>query len=469
MEKVHFLGINGSGIVGVACLAKLGGFTVSGCDAVAIGNYSQQLKDLGIEVKVGHSSEHLENVDALVISAAILFNNKHEQISEVTDAIKKGIPLMKWQTFLDRNLVGARDFIAICGTHGKTSTTTITANLLGDLGYDPSVVIGGVNPRWNANFKHGNGKYFVCEADEYGGNFHAYHPKYIIFNNIEMEHPEYFKDYDAYSKNFIDFFGNIRENGALVFNYDDKNALNVILKSKSIFNNKNTKIIGFSSKITKSEYDFIQLNYYKPLQESNSFVFGGVEYAMKNMMGIHNVFNNMAALSLIGELKLQGDVKKCIENAILPKRRMEVVFENDKIKLYDDYAHHHTQIFYNVSAVKNSKAKGEKIISIVEPHLISRFSQNSDEYLDYMEMADYSIITKFYKSREDFLPDLDMDKYLINGRKTEYIEKFEEVAKKVWEIMHLPKNEGVKFNIIVMGAGNSYKLSEQIKSFYVKN
>jgi UDP-N-acetylmuramate--alanine ligase len=469
MKNIHFLGINGSGIVGVACLTKLNGFTVSGCDMIAASNYSHQLEELDIKVEIGHSPDHLKGIDVLVISAAVLFNDKYKEISEIMEAKKRGIPVLKWQEFLDKYLIKKeQDLIAICGTHGKTSTTTIMSNLLEYLNCKPSAIIGGINPKWSTNFKYDSGKYFVCEADEYSGNFHAYHPKYIIFNNIEMEHPEYFMNYNIYEQNFIDFFKNIKKDGAIIFNHDDRNSLNTILNSKNIFVEKNTKIIGFSTNKIKSDYDFIQLNHYELSHKNNSFTFNNVEYDMKYMMGLHNIYNNMSILSLIEELKIKGDVKGGIENAVLPKRRMEVILDNNRIRLYDDYAHHHTQIFYNMSAVKSSKNIDEKIIVVLEPHLISRFSQNSREYLNYLGMADYSIITKFYKSRESFLPDLDMDKYLTDNTKTLYIEEFVDVVEKIDEIMNLSENKDIKFNIVVMGAGNSYKLSKLLENRYVE-
>ncbi|MDR2760556.1 MAG: Mur ligase domain-containing protein [Rickettsiales bacterium] len=466
MKRVHFLGINGSGIVGVACLAKLNGYSVSGCDLTSAGNYSKQLLELGIEVEVGHSKEHLKNQDMLVVSPAIFFNNRYKQIDEVVEALDTNLPVLKWQDFLDKYLMENRELIAICGTHGKTSTTTITANLLEDLGYKISAIIGGINPRWDATFQNSDGKYFVCEADEYGSNFHSYHPNYVIFNNIEMEHPEYFNNYVEYENNFINFFKNIKREGALVFNYDDKNALETILKARSAFFEQNIRIVGFSQKTTKSEYEFIKIKEYKP-KGNSSFVFNNVEYNMKNIGGEHNIFNVVGVLSLADELKLRGDFRAPIENAVLPKRRMELVLNKGRIKLYDDYAHHHTQVYYNISSLRQIREGGEKIIAILEPHLISRFEQNPKEYLDFMEMADYPIITKFFKSRESFLPDLDMSKYL-KDRRVVYIEDFSDVLERVKEIINLKENVGINFRVVVMGAGLSYKLTENIKNFYAQ-
>jgi UDP-N-acetylmuramate--alanine ligase len=351
MKKIHFLGINGSGIGGVACLAKLRGFDVSGCDLAKSGNYSKQLQDLNIIVELGHSPMHLEGVDMLVVSPAVLFSDKYKQIEEVMESMNRGIPVIKWQEFLDRFLVGDKEFIAVCGTHGKTSATTIAANLLEDMGCDPSAMIGGINQRWGTTFRNGDGKYFICEADEYDGNFHSYHPKYVIFNNIEMEHPEYFANYDDYKKNFVKFFENIKDEGVLIFDYDDKNSQELILHAKHVFMDKKVKIIGFSLDKEAVEHDFVKLNYYEIIDNS-SFIYDDVRYNMKNLSGTHNIRNMSAAITLMNELGFYDGLEKFVENAILPKRRMELVFDDGKKKIYDDYAHHHTQVYYNLSSLK---------------------------------------------------------------------------------------------------------------------
>ena len=170
-KTLHFLGMNGSGISGVACLAKQYGYNVSGCDLTKISNYTDQLNELDIDVLEGHSVEHLDGVDELIVSAAIYFKDKYKTIPEVMEAMKRGIKITKWQEFIDNNLTRDKELICVCGTHGKTTTTTFVADMLEFLGADPSALIGGVNGKWNRGYKAGKGKYFVCESDEYGNNF----------------------------------------------------------------------------------------------------------------------------------------------------------------------------------------------------------------------------------------------------------------------------------------------------------
>ena len=454
MEKIHFLGINGSGIAGVACLAKQYGYEVNGCDLNAVGNYTEQLKELNINILEGQSKEHIKNINKLIVSAAILYKDKYKEIEEVREAIKNGVEIIKWQKFLDEYLAKNKDLICVCGTHGKTTTTTFVADMLEDLKQDPTVIIGGLNSRWNRSYRYGDGKCFVCESDEYGNNFLDYHPKYILINNIEMEHPEFFDSLQSYKDNFANFIRNIKNNGILIYNGDDENINSII--DRDFLNKKNVKIISYSTINKKTEY-FLDIN---------NFTLNGVKYKLNHIFGEHNIRNAAMAIILMLELGFNlNDVINSVSKISLPKRRMEKLFDNKNIRLFDDYGHHHTQIYYNINTLKQNNLKqNRKIIAILEPHLISRFTQNYKEFIEYMELADYPIITAFYKSRENNLDVPNMNNYL-NNTNIEYIESFDDVIKKVKGI--IKKEE--KVDIVVMGSGNSYKLSSDIVNFLNKN
>ena len=456
-KNIHFLGINGSGIVGVACLAKHNNYEISGCDLNKVGNYTEQLNELNIDVIEGHSKDHLENIDKLIVSPAIYFKDKYKNIPEVMEAINRNIEVVKWQTFLNNDLVKHRELISICGTHGKTTTTTILANLLEDLNSEPSAIIGGINKRWNRSYRYGNGKYFVCESDEYAGNFLSYYPKYIIINNIEMEHPEFFTDLDGYKDNFSNFIQNIQENGIIIFNADCKNSCEVISNNKEFLSNKNVKIISYS---LKNNQQNIGININAQIINNDTFEVNNIKYELNNISGEHNIRNCIVNIILLQELGFSiEDIRKTLLSAELPKRRMEKVFDMNKVVVYDDYAHHHTQIFYNLNTLRNNIGENEKIIAILEPHLISRFRDNSVEYIKFMEIADFPIITKFYKSREQELMDLDVNSYL-KDTKVVYMENFDEIVKTIMAILDVYEYE--KMHIVVMGAGLSYKLTRNI-------
>ena len=455
-KNIHFLGINGSGIVGVACLAKCNNYEISGCDLNKVGNYTEQLNELNIEVIEGHSYEHLNNIDKLIVSPAIYFKDKYKNIPEVMEAINRNIKVVKWQTFLNDDLVGHRELISVCGTHGKTTTTTFLANLLEDLDSDPSVMIGGINKKWNRSYRYGDGKYFVCESDEYAGNFLSYYPKYIIMNNIEMEHPEFFTDLDGYKENFSNFIQNIQENGIIIFNADCTNSCDVINSNKDLLLNKGVKIISYS--LYNKQNNFTHVN--TKILNDNTFEVNNISYNLNNISGEHNIRNCIVNIILLQELGFDNEaIKKALLNIELPKRRMEKVLNKDNIIVYDDYAHHHTQIFHNLNTLRSNIGQDEKIIAVLEPHLISRFRDNSEEYIKFMEIADFPIITKFYKSREQDLKDLDVHSYLKDTNIT-YIEDFDKVIKTIMTILDVYEYD--KMHIVIMGAGLSYKLTQNI-------
>jgi UDP-N-acetylmuramate--alanine ligase len=465
VDKFHFLGINGSGIVGVACLAKERNFNVDGCDITSKSDYSKQLSDLEIDVKFGQSKDHLEGVDVLVVSPAIFFKDKHKNIEEVIEAKKRKIKVIRWQQFLDKYLAKGRKLIGVCGTHGKTTTTTLVANLLESCGADPSAIIGGVNKRWDRNYRNGNGKYFVCESDEYGYNFTYYHPKYILINNIEMEHPEFFSNFVEYKQNFCNFLKNIRRGGTIIFNADDRNVLDVIDSCLDILKRKNIKLLSYS--IDRDYKNADVCNYHVKI-ENEFFIIDGTKYYNAN--GLHSIFNirNMSiAVVLMKELGFDTNtVSEFSKNCDMAKRRMEKIFENEKITLYDDYAHHHTQVRSNLVGLRQNIGRGEKIIAILEPHLISRFTNNSEAYLDAMGIADYPIITKFFKSREEHLEEPNMNIYL-SGTEISYNADFDAITNKILSIVNAQNYD--RIHIVIMGAGLSYKLSKKVRDFLQKD
>lgn len=459
IERYHFLGINGSGMVGVACLAKEKGYEVDGCDLNKSSDYSKQLSDLDIDIKLGQSESHLKNIDKLIVSPAVFFRDKYKNIKEITEAKERGISVLRWQQFVDESLAKDKDLICVCGTHGKTTTTTILSNILEYCGANPSAIIGGINEIWGKNYRNGNGKLFVCEADEYGENFTYYHPKYIIINNIEMEHPEFFPNLEEYKKNFCNFIGNIRENGLIVFNANDKNVIDVLTRVNSILKEKSIKLVSYT---LYEDYNGISENH-KAEFNSNGFILDNENFPLiKDLNGEHNARNSIIATLFLKQLGFETNlIRDALKICKGAKRRMEKVLNKGKFVVYDDYAHHHTQVYNNLITLRSIISQKEKIIAILEPHLISRFTNNSELYIKALELADCPIITKFFKSREFDLEEPSMDNYLINS-KIEYITDFSDVVEKILTV--IKKNVDIcdKFHIVVMGAGFSYKLTDMI-------
>jgi len=454
---VHFIGINGSGISGVACIAKNMGFDVSGCDLGAVGDYTKQLINNGIEVSVGHNVEHIKNADIVVMSPALLYNDKYKTIEETRVAVETKTT-MKWQKFLGEYIMHRKNIIAVSGTHGKTTTTTLIGLLCERAGFDPTVFVGGIVKEWNQTYRIGKSDYYVCEADEYDGNFLNYNPKYVILNNLEMEHPERFKDFDEYKQNFRNFLTTIQSDGKLVFYYDDENVLEMILSLLQFFREKNIELIGytFNSDLQQAHEN---IKIVKLINEKNRIKINGeiIEY---KLIGEFNAKNISIATVMALKLGIRIEIiKDVVKNFSGSKRRVDLLFSNDRIKLYDDYAHQHTQVKCTLGAIRENLRDNEEIIAILEPHLISRIKNNTEEYKKALLIADYPIVTKIFKSRESFMDDIDVVK-LLNNRNIDYIENYDDVITKVKNIIEL--NRDKKFSIVVMGAGNSYKISNSL-------
>ena len=280
-----------------------------------------------------------------------------------------------------------------------------------------------------------------------------------------MEHPERFKNFEEYKENFKNFLKTVQKNGKIVFYYDDNNVLDIILSMQDFFKSKNIKLIAytFNTKLKKIPED---INLIKVKKEKNKIIINEHEIEYK-ILGDHNTKNITIATIMGLELGAKiSSIKEVIKNFSGSKRRMDLVFANSRIQLYDDYAHHHTQINCTLTAIKNNMKNDEKLIAVLEPHLISRIKENVEEYKKALLLADYPIITKIYKSRESFMDDIDVKK-LLNTEKISYIENHQDVINTIENIILNQKNQ--KFVIVIMGAGNSYKITRMLRDYLHNN
>ncbi|MDR2526540.1 MAG: UDP-N-acetylmuramate--L-alanine ligase [Rickettsiales bacterium] len=469
--KIHFIGINGSGISGVACIAKNKGHDVDGCDIKVDGDYTKQLLKNNIKIECGHKVEHLNDKDLVVITPALLYNKQYEKINEAKFAMDT-MPTIKWQKFLGDYITKKQNVVVISGTHGKTTTTTLTALMLENDDKDPTVMVGGEVKEWKQNYRVGNSNWYVLEGDEYDGNFLNYSPRYLLINNLEMEHPECFNGFDDYFNNFKNLIKKIQKNGKIVFNYDDENIVNLINETMDIITKNKIKLTAYTfenakhlkttNKSRKNEKIDNDIKIYF-VEKGNHLIKIDGEIFEYNLIGEHNIKNITSATITSMECGVRvSAIKKTLKNFNGAKRRLDRIFKDDRTEIYDDYAHHHTQVEITIQALKNILEKNEKIIAILEPHLISRITQNTKEYAKALHLSDYPIITKVYKSREAFMSDVDVKK-IINDEKIEYIEDFDDVIERVFKI--LKEDDKSKFKILVMGAGHSYKLTEKIANF----
>ncbi|KKP34474.1 MAG: UDP-N-acetylenolpyruvoylglucosamine reductase [Candidatus Woesebacteria bacterium GW2011_GWE2_31_6] len=372
IKKIHFMGISGSGVSGVASLASKMGYKVTGCDLQ----------------KEGHSKDHLKDIDLLIVTPAVFYQSLNNP--ELIEGRKRGI-VITWQEFLGKYLMKDKFVIAIAGTHGKSTTTAMVGKLLEDNGFDPIVILGANIPEWKANYRFGKGKYFV--------------PKIAIINNIEFDHPDYFKDVKQLRESFDKFINNLT---------GDK----VLITQKDSFNKK------FNLKV----------------------------------LGEHNQKNANMVFCLGKKLNIsEENIINSLENFKGIKRRLELIGEENRIKVYDDYAHHPTAITATLEALKNANSK-TKIWAIVEPHGFNRTNALFKLYNSCFEKADKVIIGPIFKARDNKTFGITPK---IVAKETNHKDAIG--VNSIDEIIGIIKKDIKPGDIIlVMGAGNSNLWAKEI-------
>ncbi len=340
--KVHFLGIGGSGASAAGAIAEAQGFVITGCDLEPNNEFTGVFNSK--QLFKGHSPNHLENIDILAVTPAIFSLDPDNP--ELLEAKKKGILIMTWQQFLGKYLTQGKFVIAVCGTHGKTTTTAMIAKLLEDAGLDPTVELGAIIPKWKANYRIGSGRYFVVEADEFNDNFLHLKPYITVVTNIEMDHPEYFKDLEAVKKSFAKFES----------------------QSKKVFDKPNPKLINFKLKVP----------------------------------GEFNVAN--ASLTFQVGLALgfdPGIIRKSLENYTGASRRFEYIGLVNGAKVYSDFGHHPTEIEKTMEAARE-KFPENRILLVYQPHMFSRTKALFNDFVRVFRNipTDRAFILDIYPSRE---------------------------------------------------------------------
>ncbi|GKU27466.1 UDP-N-acetylmuramate--L-alanine ligase [Clostridium folliculivorans] len=467
--KVHFMGICGSGAAPIAIIAKNNGFDVSGCDLNVSGYYKDALLENNIEILKGHALSHIENIDILAISPAILDISPNNP--EILEAEKRGI-LMTWQEFSAKYIQKEKFVISIAGTHGKSTTTVLMGLVLENGGLDPIVEAGTTFKRWGGGYRLGKSKYFVCEADEFNNNFLNYSPSIAVINNIEMDHPEFFKDITDVKNSFKNFIKKLTGPKILIINEDSAAISEVICELKDWLKEKGVKVIGYYID-NKLEFPF-DIEYKAELvsttPDSSTFklIYGDKENIFNlGLIGKHNVMNSLGVLITSLELGVDIDlIKNSFENFKGIGRRLELIADIDDIKIFDDFAHHPTAVATTLDSI-NLSYPGKKVFAIFEPHQLSRTKLFFNEFAVALRKADRVIITKPFLGREankNIEPiDLNMLCKEIDINKADYIENSDEICS---TILNEAKSGDL---IIVFGAGDSYKLSRKVISILRKN
>jgi UDP-N-acetylmuramate--alanine ligase len=468
MKHIHFLGIKGVGVAPLAIIAKEAGMIVSGCDIADNFITGEPLKKAGISPLIGFDSSHLSGIDLVITTGA------HGGLSnpEVIAAKEKGIPILTQGEAVGEFMKGTiftKHFtgISVTGCHGKTTTTAIIATLLKSAGENPSFVVGTGNiPSLGGSGHFGQGKYFVAEADEYATEpnvdktpkFMWQYPKYLVLTNIEFDHPDVYASLDATREAYTLFTKNIQEDGVLIINGDDPQAL-VLLKSykgKALTFGFNQNNIYQLHSVTTSPAKTI-FSVSKDGKDLGVFTI--------HVPGIHNALNALAAVIIGYEIRLSTEqIQKGLESFKGTKRRIEYIGELPTgALLYDDYAHHPTEIRKTLETLKSLYPE-KKLLCIFQPHTYSRTKSLFDQFIYSFEAADEIILAEIYASLRE-TPDETVSSALLakeigkTGKPATVYASLASVLQYVQE-----KQLDASYVVVTMGAGDVYKVGESLIS-----
>ncbi len=391
-DIIHFIGIGGIGMSGLAQIMKNMSFRVQGSDQNKNKNTISCLKS-GIKIFIGHSASNIKNATIIVKSSAIKNNN-----IEIKHAKKNRLPIYSRAEIL-ADVVSLKKNIIITGSHGKTTTTSLVAKILSDQKLDPTIINGGVINSFNSNAKLGKGDWAILEADESDGSFLKLPINYSIVTNIDNEHLDYYKNYKNLEKSFLDFINKTPPTGKSIICLDNSNIRKILNKVKS----KNILTYGENK---KADYQIKKIKYYS---DSTSFDLKFKDKNRKNrnikninvkLLGKHNALNASAALIVCLNLGANINIiKKSLKNFSGVQRRMTKVFSKNKNDFYDDYAHHPTEISSILEGVHNVNPK-RKIISVFEPHRYSRVKSLKNEFSKCFNKSSSVIMCPLYAAGE---------------------------------------------------------------------
>jgi UDP-N-acetylmuramate--alanine ligase len=390
-KKVHFIGLGGAGMSGIARIMLARGVSISGSDAKE-STVLAGLQTLGAKVFVGHSASNLGDSEVLVVSSAIDDRNP-----EVLAAKEKGVEILTRAQALAL-LMSESKSIAVAGTHGKTTTTSMLTVALQQAGLDPSFAIGGMINRGGTNAHLGSGEIFIAEADESDGSFLAYKPFGAIITNIELDHVDHFPDLDSVYKIFVDFVNSIQPGGFLVAGIDSPGVVNLLSK----ISRTDIEVITYGE---VADFSISHISLQPTAAHARITKLGKVLGELSlSIPGRHNVENATSALA--AGLKLGAPVSDLLTGLSSfsgAKRRFENKGSANGVTVIDDYGHHPTEVRVTLETAKRFAGNG-KVIAIFQPHRYSRTAMFVSEFAEVLDIADQIFLLEVYAASEAAIP-----------------------------------------------------------------
>ena len=447
-KRVHFIGIGGVGMSGLAMIMHSLGYEVSGCD-ISKSKYTELLEKKGIKVYYGHSPFHVESADIVVYSSAIPQNNP-----ELLKAKELGIWVIPRAQMLSEVMNSYSKSIVVAGSHGKTTTTSMISEVLIKLEKNPTVIVGGIINNFKTHSLLGEKEFLVAEADESDGSFLCYNPYIEVITTIDKEHLDFYADFNAIKKAFINFIKKCSSEGKVILCGDDPGVKDILQEISGPF-----LLYGFSEGnqlvgkiIEDSAHPKVEVYYLKNFLGSFKL----------SVPGKHNVLNALATLGVALILNLPiSEVINVLKEFKGVERRLEFKGIWKGSILFDDYAHHPTEIKATLSAIKKLYPN-KKLVLIFQPHRYTRMKALWDEFLLVLKDPEVLILTDIYPASEKPIPGIsgftffETIKNLRTTKPTFYGENFEEILK-LLETLNVENQI-----ILTMGAGNIYKLHKLI-------
>ena len=446
-KNIFFIGIGGISMSALAELMLYKGYKVYGSDRMPSIN-TEKLEKNGATIYYEHKKEHIENMDLVIFTDAISFDNE-----EYMAAVKEKIDLVDRATFLGAIMKNYKNSIAVSGTHGKTTTTSMITEIIKDLDLNPTIMLGGQLKDIDGNIKIGDENLFLTEACEYKANILKYFPTTEIILNIDEDHLDYFDNIDHIIRTFKGYVDNLHGDDYVILNVDDENV-------ETLFPIDNCKVFTFGIKndadlraknIDFSEDGFPTYDLYLRGEK--------ICHVELSVLGRHNVLNSLAAIAAtyVNNIPLE-DAIIGLKNYKGVERRLEEKGYYKGTKIMDDYAHHPTEIKSSIHAIKNA-CKG-KLFTIFQPHTYTRTKLLLDAFANSFDESDVIIITDIYAAREKDYGDIHSktlrDAISDHRDNAFYISGFEDIVKFIKE--NIKKDDVV----VTMGAGDVYKIGEMI-------
>lgn len=451
-KKYHFIAIGGVGMSGLAKYLLQKGYIVSGSD-IAESKYTKQLQDLGAKIFIGHSKENISEDAIIVISSAIKNDN-----AELIRAKELGCKIFHRSDMLAEISKSDKTFIGFAGTHGKTTTSGMASYILSKGEESPSFVVGGIIPEINTNAEYAqSGNTFIAEMDESDGTLVKYRPDIVVINNLEADHLDFYKNgLDSILETFHSFLSNLGPNAKIIINNDDSGNLKL----------KGHNFITFG--LNEADYIAKNINYNNgyttfDVYQKNKLLRENVKIILP---GRHNVYNTLAVIVACNEAGINIDkIVTHLETFTGMGRRFQKVLIVNSVPVYDDYAHHPTEIKATLSAMKSFTNR--RVVAVFQPHRYTRLQNLWDEFKSALISADRIIVTDIYAASELPIEGISSERFALELGNAEYYSgSIDDIARKL--LPTLDKNDVV----IGLGAGsitNLAKCLEKAKEDIVGN